>query len=88
MNEDLIDKRQAIWRSRRGMLELDLYLTPFVESLFDELTPRTKLRYRELLQCEDVEIVGWLNRDSKVPERFESIVEMIVAFANRDKELT
>ena len=74
----VISRNQAVWRSRRGLLELDLYLTPFAESCFDELSSDLKQQYGELLECEDPEILTWLKEDAEVPSEYASIVTKIV----------
>lgn len=74
----IFGKNQAVWRSRRGLLELDLYLTPFAESYFDELSAGLKQQYGALLECEDPEILAWLKDDADVPLEYASIVAKIV----------
>lgn len=83
-----LQRNQAVWRSRRGLLELDLYLTPFVEACFSGLSNSLKTRYGELLECEDVEILDWVKGTSRPPEEFVEVIEYIVEYANRsvDKE--
>ncbi len=51
---------EAYWRSRRGMLELELLLLPFVESTYARLTPALQDAYHRLLGKEDWEIFDWL----------------------------
>lgn len=60
MNDDAIDERRVRWHSRRGMLELDLVLMPFAEQVYPGLDRSDKLRYRELLACEDADLFAWI----------------------------
>ncbi len=60
MNDDAIDERRVRWHSRRGMLELDLVLMPFAEQVYPGLDNVDKLRYRMLLECEDVDLFAWI----------------------------
>jgi len=41
------------WASRRGLLELDLLLGPFVEAEFPRLDPSSRDDYRELMARDD-----------------------------------
>lgn len=75
---------RVCWASRRGMLELDLVLEPFVREVYPTLDRVDQGRYRKLLECEDQELFGWfLGR--QVPEDAELavIVDAILAFARR-----
>lgn len=71
------------WRSRRGMLELDLFLVPFAESCYADLTPADRAAYRDLLRCEDWEILDWLRRDSVPSPDLAHIVELVRAGSAR-----
>ena len=51
---------QLYWRSRRGMLELDLQLQPFLEQSFPSLEDSEKEGYEKLLLEEDWQIYDWL----------------------------
>ena len=75
--DDERDLRQVRWRSRRGMLELDLYLVPFAERRYAELTQTDRAAYRELLGREDWEILDWLRRESPPVRRLTRIVELV-----------
>lgn len=51
---DYVKKQKMRWRSRRSMLELDLYFERFIESgKFDELSDKELTYYNELLEMED-----------------------------------
>jgi len=47
------------WASRRGMLELDLVLLPFVENVYETLPEQDQLRFDDLLEAEDTELFQW-----------------------------
>lgn len=47
------------WACRRGMLELDVLLQPFVESQYQDLNDQDKLDFIRLLTCEDPELFAW-----------------------------
>ena len=83
MSISSFSRNQAIWRSRRGLLELDLYLNPFAEACFDDLSIELKQRYGELLECEDPEILDWLKGGVIVPCDYLEIVTKIKEFSHR-----
>ena len=47
------------WASRRGMLELDLIMVPFVENCLLELSDEDQQRYIDLLEAEDNDLFAW-----------------------------
>lgn len=61
---------RLFWGSRRGMLELDLVLLPFLESVYQTLDQEDKERYWKLLECEDQDMFAWFLRreDPEDPE--------------------
>ncbi len=55
-----MDKNRLLWASRRGMLELDLWLLPFVEKIYPTLSSEEQALYHDLLECEDPDLFAWL----------------------------
>lgn len=53
-------KTKLVWQCRRGMLELDIILIPFLENNFDGLTQSQQLLFSELLTEEDPDLYTWL----------------------------
>ncbi|MBT0585792.1 FAD assembly factor SdhE [Alteromonas oceanisediminis] len=47
------------WACRRGMLELDVLLMPFVESGFHELNESDKVEFERLLTSDDPDLFAW-----------------------------
>ena len=73
------DKRKIFWHSRRGMLELDLLLVPFVNEVFDTLSKSEKLSYLSLIDEEDQDIFAWLVVGSAPANtRYASIISKIL----------
>ncbi|GGC84976.1 FAD assembly factor SdhE [Halopseudomonas salina] len=60
-----IEKKRLYWHSRRGMLELDVLLGPFLEEAYSDLDAEDKLRYRKLLESEDQDMFGWFMQRSE-----------------------
>lgn len=69
------DFNRIYWHSRRGMLELDLVLMPFVKTHFKELTGQQQQAYLQLLECEDQDMFGWFVK-RKTPE--DKVIAAIV----------
>ena len=59
MTEDK-DYSRMRWASRRGLLELDLLLGPFMASCFRELEPQLREDYQQLMSHEDQDILTWI----------------------------
>lgn len=85
MSDD-IRKKRLWWHSRRGMLELDVILIPFVEQAFDDLSEDDKQRYEDLLAQEDTELFVWF-MDRQIPEDADlaRIVSMVLEHARTRK---
>jgi antitoxin CptB len=67
------------WRSRRGMLELDLLLLPFYDEVFPELEESDKQAFVKLLEQDDPDLLQWFSRNgvSDDPE-LARLVEQIL----------
>ena len=57
---DKIKLARLRWACRRGMLELDLILLPFLDGPYSSLDQQNKARFDRLLSCTDPEIYSWL----------------------------
>ena len=72
---------RAKWASRRGLLELDLLLAPFVTEAFLELNSILRQDYRELLFQDDQDLMEWIMGRSAITEaRFVPVIEEIRRF--------
>jgi antitoxin CptB len=56
---DLMSKPKLRWACRRGMLELDILLAPFVEDGYDALSLEQKQVFEQLLACDDPDLFAW-----------------------------
>jgi antitoxin CptB len=56
------------WRSRRGMLELELMLQPFVARHLDGLTAEEAASYGRLLDHDDWDIFDWIQGRRPAPD--------------------
>jgi antitoxin CptB len=66
--EDAATYRRLCWRSRRGMLELDLALMPFVERTLPSLPAAGLARFGRLLEHDDWDIYDWIQGRSEPPD--------------------
>ena len=72
---------RAKWASRRGLLELDLLLAPFVTEAFLELNSLLRQDYRELLYQDDQDLMEWIMGRSAITEdRFVPVIQEIRRF--------
>ena len=81
------DCERVRWRSRRGMLELDLLLVGFADRCYPTLPAPLQADYRALLECDDWVILDWLRERQLPPPEFGVVVEAIRDF-NRGKSET
>ena len=73
-----MNKNRLMWASRRGMLELDLILQPFVENTYDSLSEDDQLRFEVLLEREDQQLFVWLmKREQPTDPDTQRIVQII-----------
>ncbi|KJS09772.1 MAG: response regulator receiver protein [Gammaproteobacteria bacterium BRH_c0] len=73
-----MDRNRLFWASRRGMLELDLILQPFLEQIYPGLEDADKQRYQRLLDSEDQDLFAWfLRREDPADPEMLKIVQII-----------
>lgn len=73
-----MERNRLFWGSRRGMLELDLVLLPFLENVYPSLAQADKERYWKLLECEDQDMFAWfLRREDPDDSELKRIVEIV-----------
>jgi antitoxin CptB len=81
MTESIQD--QALrWRSRRGALELELLLLPFVTTRLAGLASEAKARYARLLDYDDWDIYDWIQGRGDPPEADLREIIALVRSAN------
>jgi len=79
-----MEKNRLIWASRRGMLELDLWLGPFLEKIYPNLTQEEKELYHDLLECEDPDLFTWF-MGHKTPEEPDTLRIVNIIRETRDQ---
>ncbi|PJE79393.1 FAD assembly factor SdhE [invertebrate metagenome] len=75
---------QVLWKSRRGMLELDVLLAPFAQDCFPKLNNEQKESYIKLLSFEDPDIFRWLMGDNKPDdEEMCRIIDLVLDYSRQ-----
>lgn len=70
---------RLFWHSRRGMLELDRLLVPFLQEAYRELNEDDQERYVKLLACEDQDMFAWfMQRSQPEDEDLQRMVGIIL----------
>jgi antitoxin CptB len=79
-----MQKNRLLWASRRGMLELDLLLQPFVENHYDLLSDDDKQQFHLFLELEDQQLFQWLVQKEKASDsNTQRIIDIIHASRKR-----
>lgn len=76
----LIDNKPRLrWACRRGMLELDVLLLPFVDEAYDDLSRDNKAIFERLLVCQDPELFAWFMGHEKCEDsEIDALVQLIL----------
>lgn len=73
------------WHSRRGMLELDVLLIPFLEEAYLDLDAADQERYKKLLACEDADMFEWFMQRARPDDAdLQRIVDIILTRVQPD----
>ena len=75
----IMNKSRLRWACRRGMLELDVLLRPFVDEAYDQLSEKQQAIFVRLLECEDPDLFAWFmgHKVCEVPE-LNDMVQLIL----------
>ena len=79
------DFRRTLWRSRRGLLELDLLLGHFTRHHYRQLDPTSKRAYRTLLGYDDRAIHRWLREAPLAGDVPSHLADVVLAVAERGR---
>ncbi len=77
---EVTDLKHIYWRSRRGMLELELKLVPFVRDHYRTLSEAEQRAYEALLAEEDWQLFDWLQQ-REIPQDplTKQVIDKIIA---------
>lgn len=76
----MITAAQLEWACKRGMLECDLFLAPFVRQGFENLSDLEKSQLYELLEFPDPVLYEWFmgaSNPTGPQSRFQALIEKI-----------
>lgn len=57
--EPTLEERKVIYRSRRGLKELDIYFDPYVRELYLDASAHEKQLFAYLVEQEDPDLLDW-----------------------------
>lgn len=77
------NKARIKWACRRGMLELDVLLMPFVDEAYDQLSATQQLTFERLLEAQDPELFAWFMGHEKCKDA--ELNDMVQLILNRVK---
>lgn len=76
---ELMIKPRLRWACRRGMLELDVLLAPFVEEGYDALSLEQKHIFERLLAADDPDLFSWFMGHARSNDaEVQALVELIL----------
>ncbi len=78
--------KKAYFLSRRGLQELDLVFTPFVEVRFSKLNQEDKVSFLELLENNDMDLMDWIINENPIPREFNNIVIQVKDYLKRERK--
>ena len=67
------------WRCRRGMKELDILLTRYIDERFYTASPQEQEAFRGLLEIQDPVIYAYCLGSERPPEHLAVLIERITA---------
>lgn len=78
--------KKAYFLSRRGLQELDLVFTPFVEVRFSKLNQEDKASFLELLENNDMDLMDWIINEKPTPREFNNIVIQVKDYLKHERK--
>ena len=68
------DLARLVWRSRRGLLELDVWLGQFVQREISRLSMVERMQYEKLLNCSDPDLMDMLQGRLEPPQEMAPLI--------------
>ncbi len=78
--------KKSYFLSRRGLKELDLVFTPFVEVRFSKLNQEDKASFLELLENNDMDLMDWIINEKPTPREFNNIVIQVKDYLKHERK--
>jgi antitoxin CptB len=79
------DEGRLRWRCRRGMKELDLLLTRYMDERYGAAPPEEQEAFRGLLATQDPEIYAYCLGSQRPPKHLADLIERITARPSADR---
>jgi len=79
---DDLEPSRLRWRCRRGMRELDLLLTRWLDQSYENADASQRATFVKLLACEDDQLWRWfIGREAPVEKDLDELVGSILALS-------
>ena len=66
-DEMTLEERKVIYRARRGLKEIDVYIDPYVKQYYLQADAHEKAMFAELVEQEDPDLLDWFMEVSAPP---------------------
>ncbi|RDX36316.1 succinate dehydrogenase assembly factor 2 family protein [Kangiella sp. HD9-110m-PIT-SAG07] len=81
MTEQELKKLQ--WASRRGMLELDVVLLPYLENHGHEFSSEDLIQYQQFLEETDPDLYAWIMGFEAPKDEYAELIKSIKQFVDQ-----
>lgn len=72
------EKSRLLWRCRRGIREMDIVFTDFIDQEYDDLSSQQQQDLNALLDEADLDILNWLmGKDEPDSDAFKTLIQLI-----------
>ncbi|ALB01639.1 hypothetical protein ACH24_02700 [Francisella persica ATCC VR-331] len=66
------------YSARRGMLELDIILEPYLNNCYMNEDLSSKKLFAEFLNSEDINMFNWLFKGVTPPQKYQQLIDKII----------
>jgi len=80
-----IDVGKLRWRCRRGMKELDILLTRYVDERYGSASAEEQQAFQGLLETQDPVIYAYCLGQESPPEHLAALIERITAYSSLER---
>ena len=71
------DEKRLRWKCRRGMLELDLWFTAYLDHCYPTANDEERVQFNALIEITDPELFSWLVGQTPAPVGFQPLITRI-----------
>lgn len=72
--------KALLWASRRGMLELDVILAPYLEAEFEQMSEQDIMHFKNFLTQDDPDLYAWLMGFEAPKDEFRQLTSTVRTF--------